>query len=148
MSIMRKINDFRMLVAWQLAEELADLVDAMIASEPASRNRGFCDQIQKSSAKAGPQIAEGFARFRPKESAHYYRIARASLAETRSHLIRGFRRNYWPEDVFRKAMAVSQSAFNTTGGLLQSRLAKIRQEEEEARRKRRKGGDSRANDAT
>lgn len=137
---MEKIDDFRQLVAWQLSMELADLVDEMIASGPASRNRDFVRRIQKSSAKPAPQIAEGFLRFKPKESAYYYRIARASLGETQSHLMRGFRRKYWPEDVFKKAMAVSQGALNTTGGLLASRLAKVK-EEERAKRTRRRNVD-------
>jgi four helix bundle protein len=134
---MASINRYEDLVAWQLATELADLVDAMVANGSASQNVDFRGQILKSSAKAPAQIAEGFLRFRPKESAHYYRIARASLGETQVHLGRGHRRKYWPEDVFQKAWTASDGALKTTTGLLKSRLALIKQEEEEKRRKRR-----------
>jgi four helix bundle protein len=130
-----KIERFEDLVAWQLAMELADLVDAMVSSGPASRNQGFCEQIQKSSAKPAAQIAEGFLRFRPKESAYYYRIAKASLGETQTHLLRGFRRGYWSEETFNKAWKASKGALDTTSGLLNSRLARIKQEEEKRRRK-------------
>jgi four helix bundle protein len=131
---MAKIERFQDLVAWQLSMELADHVDSTVCSGPAARNQGFCEQIQKSSAKPAAQIAEGFLRFRPKESAYYYRVAKASLGETQTHLIRGFRRGDWPEEVFNKAWSVSQGALNTTGGLLSSRLILIAREERQKRR--------------
>jgi four helix bundle protein len=128
---MPKINRFQDLVAWQLAMDLADLVDAMISSGRASNNPGFCDQIQRSSSKIAAQIAEGFARFRATESAYYYRIARASLAETQTHLLRGYRRHYWSDEEFKKAWEVSEGALKTTSGLLRSRLEQIEKEEAE-----------------
>ena len=133
---MPKISRFEDLVAWQLSMELADLVDAMSSGGPASRNKSFCDQIQSASAKAAPQIAEGFLRFRAKESAYYYRVAKASLGETQTHRLRGKRRNYWSEEVFKKAWDVSVGALNTTSGLLRSRLEQIEREEAEKRRKK------------
>jgi four helix bundle protein len=98
---MKKISRYEDLVAYQSADELADLVDTVVTG-PASRNQTFCDQILKASAKAPAQIAEGFLRFRPKESAYYYRIARASLGETRAHLRRGLHRKYWPDETHKK----------------------------------------------
>jgi len=103
---------------------------------PASRNQDFCNQIQKSSAKAPAQIAEGFLRFRPKESAYYYRVARR-LEKQETHLRRGLKRKYWSEEVPEKMWEVSDVALKTTTGLLNSRLEKIRQEEAEKRRNRR-----------
>ena len=129
-----KITRYEQLIAWQASNELADLVDSMISDGPASANTDFCRQIQKSSSKAPAQIAEGFLRFKAKESAYYYRIARASLGETQTHLRRGLRREYWPQEVFDKAWTVSETALKTITGLLQSRLKKI---EEENQRKRR-----------
>lgn len=128
-----KITRYEQLIAWQAANELADLVDSMISGGPSSANADFCRQIQKSSSKAPAQIAEGFLRYNAKESAYYYRIARASLGETQTHLQRGLRRKYWSQEVFAKAWAVSETALKTTTGLLQSRLKKI---EEESQRKR------------
>ena len=138
---MPSITRYEDLVAWQLAMELADLVDAMVCERSASQNRDFREQIQKSSAKAPAQIAEGFLRFRARESAYYYRIARASLGETQTHLRRGRTRNYWSEEVFQKAWKVSDGALKTTTGLLKSRLARIKQEEEEEEKRRRRKRD-------
>jgi four helix bundle protein len=131
-----RIDRYQDLVAYQTADELADLIDEQILG-PASKNQDFCKQIQKASAKAPAQIAEGFLRFLPKESAYYYRIARASLGETQAHLKRGLKRNYWSEEVHKKMWALSEVALKTTTGLLNSRLGKIREEEAAKRRNRR-----------
>ena len=129
---MPKIDRHEQLVAWQFANELADLIDTLIANGAARDNESFRNQILKSSSKPPAQIAEGFARFLPRDSANYYRMARASLAETRNHLQRGFHRRYWREAEQRKALELAERAFKTTGGLLASRLSVI---EEEDRRK-------------
>jgi four helix bundle protein len=130
------ITRFEDLAAWQFAMELADLVDEMVRSGPASQNADFRRQIQKASAKPAAQIAEGFLRFLPKESAYYYRVARASLGETQTHLIRGRHREYYSEECFQKAWKISQGAIKTTTGLLNSRLALIKKLEREKRLRR------------
>jgi four helix bundle protein len=135
-----KITRYEDLVAYKAADELADLVDEHLRGR-ASANKDFCEQIQRASAKAPAQIAEGFLRFRPKESAYYYRIARASLGETQTHLKRGLRRGYWSEEVYRKMWAVSELALRTTTGLLNSRLEKIRRQEAEKNRPESKRSD-------
>jgi four helix bundle protein len=131
-----KIDRYEDLVAYQTAEELASLIDEQVLGS-ASRNQDFCRQIQKSSAKAPAQIAEGFLRFLPKESAYYYRVARASLGETQAHLRRGLKRAYWSPETHKKMWDLSEVALKTTTGLLNSRLEKIREDEAAKRRNRR-----------
>jgi four helix bundle protein len=125
------VTRFEDLVAWQRTMELADLIDAMTCDgRAAARNRQFTEQIQASSSKASAQISEGFLRFKPKESAYYYRIARASLGETQTHLERGRRRGYWTEEEFKKARELSDEALRVTTGLLKDRLRAIKEERE------------------
>ena len=133
---MPPIERYEDLVAWQSASELADRADDMTSAGPAAADTELCKQIRKATAKAPAQIAEGFLRFRPKESAYYYRIARASLGEAQTHLRRGRHRGYWTEEVFQPAWAASDVALKTTTGLLNSRLAAIAAEE----RKRKERG--------
>jgi len=129
---MTGVTRFEDLIAWQRAMELADLIDAMTCDgRTAARNRQFTEQIQGSSAKASAQISEGFLRFKPKESAYYYRIARASLGETQTHLERGRRRGYWTDEEFKKARALSEEALRVTTGLLKDRLRAIKEERDE-----------------
>jgi len=118
---MPRIDSFNQLDAWRYANELADLIDMLVAKGAAADNQSFRDQILRSSSKPPAQIAEGFARFLPRESAYYYRIARASIAETQNHLRRGLSRRYWSEAEYKKAMVLAEGAFKTTGGLLASR---------------------------
>jgi len=89
----QKLED---LVVWQLASELSDLCDTLARAPRASANRKFCEQLRASSDSVAANLAEGFGRYLPKENAHFVRIAKASLVETRSWLLQGKRRNYWP----------------------------------------------------
>jgi four helix bundle protein len=134
----KKIDRYEQLVAWQAADALADLVESMISTKPAANDFDFCKQIRRSTAKAPAQIAEGFVRFGARESAYYYRVARASLAETQNHLSRGLKRKYWIEDQYKKAWGLSETALKTTTGLLKSRLKKIREEEQQEQQRRSK----------
>jgi four helix bundle protein len=131
--IMPKINRYEDLSAWQLAMDLADLVDAMVSKGPAASDRSFVDQILRSSAKAPAQIAEGFLRYTPADSANYYRMARASIGETQTHLERGRRRKYFDERDVVAARAVSEAALKTTTGLLKSRLEVMKKLKTKAR---------------
>lgn len=126
---MERITRYEQLVAWQFASELADLVEQLVNGGCAARNWSARDQILKSSAKTPAQIAEGFLRYRPKESAYYYRIARASLGETKNHLLRGWRRGYWNEEQYKRASDLAEIAMKTTGGLLASRVALVKRQE-------------------
>ena len=131
------------LVAWQLCEELADLVVAITATGPVSKDFNFCDQIRRSSGGPGPNIAEGFGRFTPREFAHYLRIAVSSLMETRTFLLRGRRLGYWKPDVAAGALSLCDRALDITRKLLASKLRQIdekqsRQRPPRARRPARK----------
>lgn len=120
-----KISRPEDLVAYRSSDELANLVDD-ITPRIERKDRDWCDQIRRSTARAPAQIAEGFCRFLPKDGANYYRMARASLAETQSHLKRGLRRKHLTRDEFDKAWQLSEVALKTTTGLLNSKLAQVR----------------------
>ena len=74
------------LVAWQLSESLRQAVVALLAKSAVARHGEFCDQIGRSSRSAPSNIAEGFARYKPRDFARYMRIALGSLGETQNHL--------------------------------------------------------------
>ena len=113
------------LLAWQLCEELADLVMAITAEGPSSRDFPFCDQIRRASGGPAPNIAEGFGRFTPREFAHYLRIAISSLMETRTFLLRGRRRSYWPPDTCAAALALCERALEVTRRLLAAKVKQL-----------------------
>ena len=95
---MAGVKRFEDRVCWQLATEPEDLVPALLANPKAAADREFCNQILRATAKVAPHIAEGFARFRPRETAYFLRIAKGSLAEVQTHLAKARRRNYVPDE--------------------------------------------------
>ncbi len=85
------------LVCWQLADELEQLVFTLTASGPVTRDVSFCDQIRGSLSSATRNVAEGFGRYRPREFAHFLRIARGSLMETHHSAGAGFKKGYFTD---------------------------------------------------
>ena len=94
------------------------------ATGPASKDFKYRDQIRDASASAPRNIAEGFARFRPKDFARFLEIARASLVETRNHLIDGYDNHYLEERLYWRLSNLCRAALKTTTNLM---LAKQRQ---------------------
>ena len=131
-----KISRPEDLVAYQTADELANLVDD-ITPRIERKDRDWCEQIRRSTAKAPAQISEGFCRFLPKDGANYYRMARASLAETQSHLKRGLRRKHLTQEEFNKAWSLSEVALKTTTGLLNAKLAQVERQKREKQQAKR-----------
>lgn len=126
------VRDFRDLVAWKLANELKCEVFDFTAG-PASRDFRYCRDIRASSASAPANIAEGFGRFRPLPFAQFLTIAKASLQETRNHLIDGRERRYLDDRRYSRLMNLARAAERTTAKLI---VAKLRQAEEEKRRRK------------
>jgi four helix bundle protein len=117
------VYDFRELVCWQLSYELKCEVVAFTATGPAAKDFKYCNQIRDSSASAPRNIAEGFGRFRPRDSARFYEIARASLIETRNHLIDGRDRGYLDDNLYFRLTNLARAASKSTTNLM---LAKRR----------------------
>jgi four helix bundle protein len=89
------IVDFQQLECWQLANDLKKNVYALVDRTTARTDVKFCDQITSSAASAPSNIAEGFGHYVHGEAARYARIAKASLDETRNHLLDGVDRKHW-----------------------------------------------------
>lgn len=95
------INDFRKLVAWQLAHQLKLLAQALCDRPVVKTRFAFRDQLTDAAESAPTNIAEGFGRFYHPESAYFARIAKASEVEVLNHFINA-RDNGWLSDGFGK----------------------------------------------
>src|SRR2546421_6087288 len=115
------IHDFRDLVCWQLSYSLKCEVFEFTATGPAARDFKYRDQIRDSSASAPRNIAEGFGRFQPRDSARFYEIARASLMETRNHLIDGRDRRYLADNLYFRLTNLARAASKATANFIRSR---------------------------
>ena len=118
---MGEIRRFEDLVCWQLASELTDLIDSMTSRGPAARDFDLRNQSRKAGTKAPAQIAEAFMRWNAADTANFLRTARASLGETQSHLLKGYRRNYWDAAAYQKAWRLSDRTIRVTTGYMKER---------------------------
>src|SRR5436190_21607803 len=115
------VYDFGGLVCWRLSYQLKCEVLEFTATGPAARDFKYRDQIQDSSASAPRNIAEGFGRFRPRDSARFYEIARASLMETKNHLIDGRDRGYINDNLYFRLSNLTRAASKSTTNLMLSK---------------------------
>src|SRR5262245_14902414 len=97
-------KNFRDLVIWQLARELRLQVLRMTGHRSAPIDREFVRDIRRSARSVASNIAEGHARFRPKDNHHFLEIAKASLAETETHLDDGLESRYFTKAEHSAAM--------------------------------------------
>ena len=95
-----RIDDFRKLIVWQLANELRHEILAFTDTGPASRDFKYRDQIRDAIASACRNTSEGFDRFRPAEFARFLEFARGSLGEVQDCLIDGHDRKYMDGECF------------------------------------------------
>jgi four helix bundle protein len=106
------------LAAWQLSEELRQVIVEFLAIPQIARRRRFCDQIDQSSSSAPSNIAEGFGRYKPREFARFMRIALGSLMETQNHLRRGLNDKILSQPQFDRAWPLSVRAIKASKKLL------------------------------
>jgi four helix bundle protein len=102
------------LVAWQLSENLRQAIVALLAKPGRERQRDFCDQIRRSSRSAPSNIAEGFARYKPREFARFMRIALGSLGETQNHLRAGLNDKILSQEEFDEAWSLAIRAIKAS----------------------------------
>ncbi|MBI4687995.1 MAG: four helix bundle protein [Nitrospirae bacterium] len=90
-----KYNSFEEMPLWQKAMDLAVRIFKLTENLPKKEDYGLTSQIRGSSLSVSGNIAEGFGRRHTKDKLNFYYNARASLFETKSHLIYGNRVGYF-----------------------------------------------------
>ena len=109
---------FEDLEAFQVAVELKREVYALIATEPASKDFKFCNQIRESAASAPRNIAEGFGRFRPAPFAQFMAIAIASTMETQVSLNDGVDRGHFTLESTAHARSLAERSLQVSTKLM------------------------------
>ncbi len=96
---MASYQRFEDLPAWQMAANLYERVDDLLASSPPRLSRSFRDQLERAALSVSNNIAEGFERGTTKELLAFLYIARGSAGEVRSMLLLLARRPWVGDDL-------------------------------------------------
>jgi four helix bundle protein len=78
------MSDFRDLIAWQKAHQLALQVYELTSAFPASEQFALSDQLRRATVSVSANIAEGRGRSGDRAFAHYLDVALGSLAESQA----------------------------------------------------------------
>ena len=88
-------HNLQELATFRLCEDLMKLLEAKTSTGKVSYDFKFCNQINDAALDAAADVAEGFARYYPREFARFLDYAIASLAEVRTRTEAGYRRHYF-----------------------------------------------------
>ena len=78
---------YKDLIAWQKAMDLVEMVYRLTDRFPYAERNRLADQLRRAAISVPSNIAEGQARYSPKDFSRFLRTARASLAEIETQLL-------------------------------------------------------------
>jgi four helix bundle protein len=81
------IRDYRDLIVWREAMDIAVEVYSLTRGFPREEMFGMTSQMRRSAASIPANIAEGFGRAQRRTFVQYLRIAQGSLKELETHTI-------------------------------------------------------------
>jgi four helix bundle protein len=117
-------SSFEDMPVWQRME-LAERVFALTETLPKKEDYGLTSQIRRSALSVPGNIAEGFGRKHTKDKLNFYYMSRGSLAETKSHLIYGFKVGYFQESDLSELMELTANIWEELNKLINSFYAGI-----------------------
>ena len=113
-----KIANFEDLDVWKRSRDLVKEIYSLTRKPPFSKDFGLVDQIRRSAVSVMSNIAEGFERGSNTEFIRFLYIAKASCAETRSHLFIAFDQGYLTEDELETTKAFAKRVSSMIGGFI------------------------------
>ena len=90
----RTFKNYRDLIAWQKAMDLATIAYQVSKKLPRDELYGLTSQIRRAVVSIPSNIAEGHARRSTKEFLHYLSVALGSLAESETQFLLSVRLEY------------------------------------------------------
>ena len=116
---MATIHRFEDLEIWQIAHQLNKEIIIITRSGSFTRDFSLKDEIERSSGSTMDNIAEGFGRESRLEFIQFLSIAKGSITETQSQLIRAFDKDFIEKNLFDKTYETSQKLGNKIAALMQ-----------------------------
>jgi four helix bundle protein len=102
-----KINNYRDLIVWQKAMDLAAEVHVMSKSFPKAEVYGLTSQLRRAAVSVPSNIAEGQARKSTAEFLNFLSIAHGSLAEVDTQIILAQRFRYVTAEMSARALSLT-----------------------------------------
>jgi four helix bundle protein len=124
---MATFKRFEDIKAWQKARKLTKEVYEVTAGNDMSRDYALRDQVRRAAISVMANIAEGCARRTDKEFANFLNIARASGAETQSHLYVALDLGYIDQATFSRLYELLDEVSRMTLSLAQHLYRQTRQ---------------------
>ena len=113
-------NSFEEMPVWQKAIDLAIKIFKLTEKLPRKEDYGLTSQIRRSALSIPGNIAEGFGRKHTKDKLNFYYDSRASLAETKNHLIYGHRVGYFTKSEFDEHANLMEEIWKEMNSLISS----------------------------
>lgn len=88
------IKSLEDLKVWQKARDFNKKIYDLTSTFPSIERTNLTIQLRRASSSVCANIAEGFGRYHFQESMQFYRTARGSLSEIKSHLLLSLDQNY------------------------------------------------------
>jgi len=113
-------NSFEDMPVWQKAMELAVNIFKLTEKLPRKEDYGLTSQSRRSALSVPGNIAEGFGRKHTKDKLNFYYDSRASLSETKNHLIYGYRVGYFTKSEFEEHTKLIEEIWKELNSLINS----------------------------
>jgi len=111
---------FEDMPVWKKAMDLAVRIFGLTEKLPKKEDFGLTSQIRDSGLSVSGNIAEGFGRKHTKDKLNFYYNARGSLAETKNHLIYGWKVGYFTEAEFKEFSNLIKDIWKELNSLINS----------------------------
>lgn len=105
-------NSFEDLEVYKNATIFCDEIWSVICNTPLNKDYKLREQINGSSGSIMDNIAEGFGRGGSKEFIMFLGFSRGSCSESKSQLMRNYRRNRIDETTFKKLNTDAENLIN------------------------------------
>lgn len=108
------------LIAWQKAMDMAEDVYRATQSFPKDEIYALTQQLHKAAVSVPSNIAEGHARFSPRDFRHFLRQARGSAAEIETQIRLAHRLRYLSDEELRQVLGNVEEVGRILTGLINS----------------------------
>ncbi|OGE33278.1 hypothetical protein A3E66_05170 [Candidatus Daviesbacteria bacterium RIFCSPHIGHO2_12_FULL_37_16] len=112
------MKSFEDLIVWQKSRLLNQKIYMITSKFPASERSNLTSQLRRASVSVSANIAEGFGRYHSQESMQFYRTARGSLLEIRSHLYICLDQKYMDKVQLNEAISLIEEVSKMLSGLI------------------------------